>query len=512
MLTDSAYAIVTEDVDFINSAESGSTINVAISLTGSGGVELTRATIAGNIGTRIVNSSGLGALMLKSCVVAGNFVTTLLAGNMSTRSVGSTIAGNYLNGAASTLSDLLNVNSITDKTYSTVGFKTPPPNSLAEADWNKDLWKTWDLSLTDESSYNSGAEALDEFDTRVVGDDWRYDVEGCPRKPNGAFGAYEDRTGVRLVTTVADSGAGSLRQAVADAVDGDSVLFSYATFPKGETTPIPLNTYILVNKSISIYGGEIDGDGGYTSDATITRYVVREVEGVETEVVVDDDNPALEGEVVLMHVTTRVALDGQATQNPNAEGDWDGWSGTRVLVCSAGGIAVGLYGIEFKNGLSAYTESGPLIYFTPSDVSSISIADCKLSGGVNAAGIAGGAVFRTKSIVNATRVEITKCRAKGSCGALYLVGSTISTLTDLCIKDCTSTNGGAIYTANTSANTLNACTINDCRSTNNGGGVFTRDTSQNTLNDCTISDCNASACGGGVFSANTSQNTLNACT
>ena len=81
------------------------------------------------------------------------------------------------------------------------------------------------------------------------------------------------------VTSTADSGAGSLRQAIADAQDDDVILFVPAIFPAGQTTVIYLSSYLTVNKSISIYGGESNGEGGYTSGATITRYVKREIDG-----------------------------------------------------------------------------------------------------------------------------------------------------------------------------------------------------------------------------------------
>ena len=130
------------------------------------------------------------------------------------------------------------------------------------------------------------------------------------------------------VTSTADSGSGSLRQAIEDAQDGDVILFDPAIFPTGQTTVIYLSSYLTVNKSISIYCGSSDENGGYTSGATITRYVKREIDGVRTEVAVTDENPALEGETVLFHVVNRVALDGQAVQAENAADDWSGWSGT----------------------------------------------------------------------------------------------------------------------------------------------------------------------------------------
>ena len=55
------------------------------------------------------------------------------------------------------------------------------------------------------------------------------------------------------VTSTANSGSGSLRQAIADAADGDVILFDPAIFPAGQTTAIYLSSYLSVNKSIGIY-------------------------------------------------------------------------------------------------------------------------------------------------------------------------------------------------------------------------------------------------------------------
>jgi hypothetical protein len=116
-----------------------------------------------------------------------------------------------------------------------------------------------------------------------------------------------------MVTSTADSGAGSLRQAIADAADGDVILFDADVFPVGETTSILLSSYISVSKSVSIYGGFNDGAGGYTSGATKRFYVYREVEGVKTKTYIDDETPAQDGETVLFENVCRVALDGQET-------------------------------------------------------------------------------------------------------------------------------------------------------------------------------------------------------
>ena len=66
---------------------------------------------------------------------------------------------------------------------------------------------------------------------------------------------------VLTVTTTADSGAGSLRAAIAAANDGDVIQFDATVFPAGTTTAILLSSTLTVAKTIVI-----DGDGRVSLD------------------------------------------------------------------------------------------------------------------------------------------------------------------------------------------------------------------------------------------------------
>lgn len=59
-----------------------------------------------------------------------------------------------------------------------------------------------------------------------------------------------------------DSGAGSLRQAVLDATSGDTIIFNKTAFPVGGSTTIPLESYIEVNKELTIDAGNPVEAGG----------------------------------------------------------------------------------------------------------------------------------------------------------------------------------------------------------------------------------------------------------
>lgn len=508
-VTATAYALIAKDVDIINGNEIS-----ALSITGSPGIIFIRSRYCGNHGQYFVYTSSTSGVNFIASLIAGNFTTYATDRNGYFGFYASTVAGNYLNGEAATFREAYtsNVNSITDTTYSTVGFNAAPPNSLAESDWNKDLWKTWNLSLTDESSYKSGAAALDEIDALVAGDGAKCDIEGCPRKPSGSLGAYEDRTGIQLVTTTADSGAGSLRSAIAAAQDGDAILFSYVTFPKGETTPILLNSYLSVSKSVDIYGGDWDADAeGYSSGATITRYVVREVEGVETEVVVDDDNPALEDEVVLMHVTTRVALDGQAVQDPDAADEWSGWTGTRVLQVNAVGSGSIINGLTLQNGLATTSETGALVHGNTQVADIIAtFNDCAFLYGVNTVGTAGGVEVAGQWMFVLNNCEIRGCKAKQNAGGVFVKNDANIAMTDCVISDCSASSAAAIYSMGNvgATRTFTRCVVRNCNSPNNGGGMYCAGLVENILNGCTFVKCSAGN-GGLVYMIG---DTINTCT
>jgi len=307
-----------------------------------------------------------------------------------------------------------------------------------------------------------------------------------------------------FVNSTADSGTGTLRAAIAAAQNGDVILFDSAIFPAGQTTVIYLSSYLTVNKSISIYGGSSDGNGGYTSGATITRYVKREIDGTETEVVVDDDNPALEGEVVLMHVTTRVALDGQAVQAPDAADEWSGWTGSRILyVASATNVDVEttISGLTFQNGLCTASEySAVLGTATSSSELRARFEDCKVAGNVNSNGYGGGVTLRSLNVANYTfiRCEFRDCKAKSNAGCFYIRDNASASFTDCTFSTNTATNsGGAVSSTNTSANTFTDCTFSTNTATNSGGAVYSYGTSANTFTDCTFST-NTANYGGAV--------------
>ena len=258
-----------------------------------------------------------------------------------------------------------------------------------------------------------------------------------------------------IVTTTADSGAGSLRQAIADAQDGDVILFDPLVFPEGETTTILLASQLSLAADVTIDAG------------TPERYyvVIREVEGAATEVVIDDDHPAQEGETPQLRLACRVALDGQNACRC-------------ILTSSTLEKLATIHGVAFVNGSA--TNYGGAIY---TQKTSVDLTECTFSG--NSATTNGGAVCSGSSSQN----TLTVCAFSGN----------------------SATSGGAVCSASTSQNTLTDCTFSGNSATNYGGAVYSYGTSQNTLTACTFSGNNA-AYGGAAYSYGTSQNTFDGCT
>ena len=297
------------------------------------------------------------------------------------------------------------------------------------------------------------------------------------------------------VTSTADSGAGSLRQALADAQDGDVILFDPAIFPTGQTTVIYLSSYLTVNKSISIYCGSSDENGGYTSGATITRYVKREIDGVRTEVAVTDENPALEGETVLFHVVNRVALDGQAVQAENAADDWSGWSGTRIMSVrleSGENPSVVLSGITFRNALSTTGELAPCAHISSAVEYRASLIDCAFIDCINVSGVCAGVISRDQVRALISRCEFARLKSKTQ-GAAFESNNYSQNTFDGCTFDaCTASSGGAVYSVSNSQNTFDGCTFDACTAANYGGAVYSYSNSQNTFDfECVVRNCEA---------------------
>ena len=124
------------------------------------------------------------------------------------------------------------------------------------------------------------------------------------------LGALPEQAATRVVTTLADSGLGSLRQALADAQDGDTITF-------GVTGTIPLsNGPLVIAQDVLIEGpgaAQLTISGNQTSrvfvvpsgvTATIAAVTIRE--GRITGATIDDSGGGIrnDGTLTVMHSTS----------------------------------------------------------------------------------------------------------------------------------------------------------------------------------------------------------------
>ncbi len=143
-----------------------------------GAVNISDSVITGGKGGTRAGAGGLRAnklvdsLVLKRCTIVGNVgidVATVLMADPRPECLDCVV------GESTT-----DLNCYTPP--STVGFCAPPPDSIAEEEWTRELWKNYDLRLKPGSVALNGAQSVEEG---------ALDLLGRPRTVNGAVGAYE---------------------------------------------------------------------------------------------------------------------------------------------------------------------------------------------------------------------------------------------------------------------------------------------------------------------------------
>ena len=288
------------------------------------------------------------------------------------------------------------------------------------------------------------------------------------------------------VTSTADSGAGSLRQAIADANDGDAILFDPLVFPLESQTTIFLTSYLVLNKEVSIIGGERVGTG-YNSGATSDRYVYRLVNGVKTKVSITSSDEIQDGEPVFFEVLPRVILDGQGS--------------SRIINASAN---VGFIGIGIKNGTASigggvYTSSACTLRFNA----------CAFNACASTSN--GGAVYTSStSVAFFYTCSFVSCSATGNGGAIITNNSSSASFMLCSFDSCTAANGGALNSYLTSIIYSNGSVFHNCSASGNGGVIYSQSTSSNSFNNNIFIECSASS-GGVCYSNNGSSNVFTFC-
>ncbi len=316
-----------------------------------------------------------------------------------------------------------------------------------------------------------------------------------------------DAPAVDVVTTNADSGAGSLRGTIAAAAPGDTITFA------SNVTAITLTTgQITIDKSLTITG---PGAGALSiSGNNSSRIFTLMANGSPT---VSISGLTLTG--------GNTAGAGGAINNVNANlnlvnsvvtGNTSAVSGGGIYNISAGQVYIN--GTTISNNMATGRGGGGLY----SDAGFVTIKNSMITGNVVAGGSSdggGGLVSRGSSALNMQNSTISgnNVPAKLWGGGLYLAGTGTTLIQNSTISGNQSGYGGGAEVYAASSVSFQNCTIASNTAVGKGyggGGGLYCNTSTLLLQNCTIANNTAtvgSATGGGIKTSGntvTLQNTL----
>ncbi len=267
----------------------------------------------------------------------------------------------------------------------------------------------------------------------------------------------------QIVTGNGNTGAGTLRQAIVDAVDGDEITFNLSS---GNET-ITISSELGITESLTINGTNSDGSG--------------------------------------TDVTVQVTTPGTST-----------W---RVFNINASGKTINISNMTIKGGdISGSSGKGGGIYFA---AGTLNLDDVTVSG---SKATYGGGMYNSESSPTLTNCAFSGNSADDKGGGMYnngYGGTSSPTLTNCTISGNSASNGGGMYnngySGGISSPILNNCTISGNTASTSGGGIYNNgydgSTSSPTLNNCTISG-NSASNGGGMYNngyGGTSSPTLTNC-
>lgn len=326
------------------------------------------------------------------------------------------------------------------------------------------------------------------------------------------LGPYE-RLQSFVVTTDADDGAGSLRQIIADAVDGESII----TFADDITTikvGLPLE---LGDKTLIIDGGgDVVLDGAFNGDPALDIYRVFNITGVLDKTVtienltIQNGVAASNGDgggLLADHVAGgQTMLDNLVFKNNQA----DDMGGAVAITGYSADIVCMVTNTEFV-GNSSVDDAGAAVAkntmfsgvtFTDNesgDAGGAARADaevwfdnCTFTGNI-AAG-SGGAIRLSHASATASTCTFDSNEAGDGAGAVFMARGTL--------RNCEFMNNTAVGDGGAIFANQNECYIYDCVFTGNasqasGGAVYVDDGGM--LSNCVLTNNTAVVNGGGVF-------------
>jgi hypothetical protein len=304
------------------------------------------------------------------------------------------------------------------------------------------------------------------------------------------FEALEDRwmPSTLTVTSIADSGAGSLRADIAVAQTGDTIVFSPSL--NGQTITLTSGE-LLVSKNLTITG---PGAGNLTisgNNASRVLEVAKPSKKVTPSVALSGlticNGSAADGGGILVNSGTALAVTNSTLTSNTA---------TSV---SGGGGAIENYGTltigeSILTGNTCPHDSGGGIY----NEGMMTVTDCTLSS--NSAWWGGAmAIMNTATVITS---NITNNSARIG-GGVYAFGNVSITITGCTLTSNTANvsvgEGGGIYAH------CHSLIVDDCILSGNaaydGGGFFIDDVGTVTLTNDTVQSNTATDLGGGLYIA-----------
>jgi uncharacterized repeat protein (TIGR01451 family) len=263
----------------------------------------------------------------------------------------------------------------------------------------------------------------------------------------------------QVVTTNADSGAGSLRQAILDACDGSKIFFDMTQV----VSPISLSSELFVTKSVTIVGpgaSLLTVDANHTSrvfnvGSSITSTIdgLTIVNGIGSGDVNDRQGGGIFVDVSGTLNLTNSIVSGNSVQGAASSNYGGGMfiSGTlNVTNCTISGNSVS--GGDFNIGGGIYVGGSATVKITNSTVSGNSGTGGSYAegGGINLDGSGGLNIIN--STISGNSVSGGSIITGGG-GILAAAGSTLS-VTNSTISGNSANNGGGIYGALTARNNI----------------------------------------------------------
>lgn len=272
-----------------------------------------------------------------------------------------------------------------------------------------------------------------------------------------------------VVTTTADSGAGSLRAAVADAVAGDEIRFSSKTLRR----PITLMSEIIIDKDLRIRGNGM-GNTIISGSGSTRAFSIDGGNKVYIGILTITNCSASDNGGAIMHVAGTLTLDGMEITESSAAGAGADMGGGAVF--NSGNLLVNRTRFINNSATGASGSGGAIMNFA----GGFSVTRGTFTG--NTASRAGGAIedrsgSGTSRLTLSTMTGNSTGPAPGNGGGVHITGAS-----NLVVK-------GGSYTGNTAAREGGALW--------NGAGIM-------VLTDVNISENTASGPaaddgGGGVF-------------